>query len=110
MTCLFCKIIRGEIPATIVYEDEEFLAFKDINPIDKVHVLIIPKIHTESLLACNEAHQSMLGKMLLLGSKIAQEQGLAGFRTMINSGSKGGQEVFHIHFHIYGGSDKLAKI
>ena len=77
MTCLFCKIIRGEIPATIVYEDEEFLAFKDINPIDKVHVLIIPKIHTESLLACNEEHQSMLGKMLLLGSKIAQEQGLA---------------------------------
>ena len=73
MTCLFCKIIRGEIPATIVYEDEEFLAFKDINPIDKVHVLIIPKIHTESLLACNEAHQSMLGKMLLLGPKIAQD-------------------------------------
>jgi len=110
MTCLFCKIIRGEIPATIVYEDEEFLAFKDINPIDKVHVLIIPKIHTESLLACNEAQQSMLGKMLLLGSKIAQEQGLVGFRTMINSGASGGQEVFHIHFHVYGGSSQLKKI
>lgn len=110
MACIFCKIVNNEIPSTKVYEDDEFLAFRDINPIDKVHILIIPKLHIESLLTCDKENQSMLGKMLLLAPKIAQEQGLVGFRTMINSGAEGGQEVFHIHFHVYGGSEKLAKI
>jgi histidine triad (HIT) family protein len=108
--CIFCKIINKEIPASVVYEDDDFLAFKDINPIDKVHILIIPKNHIESLIQCDEKNELMLGKMLLLGKKIAQDQGLKGYRTMINSGAEGGQEVFHIHFHIYGGSVKLAKI
>jgi len=108
--CIFCKIINKEIPASVVYEDDDFLAFKDINPIDKVHILIIPKNHIESLIQCDEKNELMLGKMLLLGKKIAQDQGLKGYRTMINSGAEGGQEVFHIHFHIYGGSAKLAKI
>ena len=108
--CIFCKIINKEIPASVLYEDDDFLAFKDINPIDKVHILIIPKNHIESLIQCNEKNELMLGKMLLLGKKIAQDQGLKGYRTMINSGAEGGQEVFHIHFHIYGGSAKLAKI
>ena len=108
--CIFCKIINKEIPASVVYEDDDFLAFKDINPIDKVHILIIPKNHIESLIHCDEKNEFMLGKMLLLGKKIAQDQGLKGYRTMINSGPEGGQEVFHIHFHIYGGSSKLAKI
>ena len=108
--CIFCKIINKEIPASVVYEDDDFLAFKDINPIDKVHILIIPKNHIESLIQCDEKNELMLGKMLLLGKKIAQDQGLKGYRTMINSGAEGAQEVFHIHFHIYGGSAKLAKI
>lgn len=108
--CIFCKIVNKEIPASIVYEDEVFLAFKDINPIDKVHFLIIPKQHIESLLTCNDEHQELLGKMLLLAPKIAKKEGLVGFRTMINSGPEGGQEVFHMHCHVYGGSKKLAKI
>jgi histidine triad (HIT) family protein len=108
--CIFCKIINKDIPASIIYEDQEYLAFKDINPIDKVHILIIPKIHIENLIECDETHQMMLGKMLLLGSKLANKLGLKGYRTMINSGVEGGQEVFHIHFHVYGGSKTLAKI
>ena len=108
--CIFCKIVKKEIPASFVYEDAELLAFKDINPIDKVHLLIIPKKHIENLFYCNEEHKELLSKMLLLAPKLAKENGLEGFRTMINTGEKGGQEVFHIHFHIYGGSEKLAKI
>jgi len=108
--CIFCKIVKKEIPASIVYEDAELLAFKDINPIDKVHLLIIPKEHIENLFYCNGEHKELLSKMMLLAPKLAKESGLEGFRTMINTGEKGGQEVFHIHFHVYGGSEKLAKI
>ena len=108
--CIFCKIVKKEIPASIVYEDAELLAFKDINPIDKVHLLIIPKEHIENLFYCNEEHKELLSKMMLLAPKLAKGSGLEGFRTMINTGEKGGQEVFHIHFHVYGGSEKLAKI
>lgn len=108
--CIFCKIVKKEIPASIVYEDADLLAFKDINPIDKVHLLIIPKEHIENLFYCNEEHKELLSKMMLLAPKLAKESGLEGFRTMINTGEKGGQEVFHIHFHVYGGSEKLAKI
>ena len=108
--CIFCKIVKKEIPASIVYEDEELLVFKDINPIDKVHLLIIPKEHIENLFSCEKKHNALLSKMLLLAPKLAKENGLEGFRVMINSGEKGGQEVFHIHFHVYGGSEKIAKI
>ena len=108
--CIFCKITNKKIPSTIIYEDNELLAFKDINPIDKVHFLIIPKKHIVSLIECNTEHHDILSKMLLLAPKLAKDSGLKGFRTMINSGKEGGQEVFHIHFHIYGGSKKLAKL
>ena len=108
--CVFCKIVNKEVPASVVYEDEELLAFKDINPLDKVHLLIIPKEHIESLLTCNPSNKNILAKMLLLAPKLASKYGLKGFRTMINSGKEGGQEVFHIHFHMYGGSENLAKI
>ena len=104
INCIFCKIIKKDIPASILYEDEEFLVFNDIKPIDKIHFLIIPNLHIENLMECNDANQKMLGKMLLLGKKLAKTQGLNGFRTMINSGASGGQEVFHMHFHVYGGS------
>lgn len=102
--CLFCRIARGEIPCRKVYEDEEILAFHDINPAAPVHFLMIPKAHLVSLREADESHAALLGKMLVLAPKLAREQGLeTGFRTIINSGEGGGQEVFHLHVHILGG-------
>ncbi|HSI37723.1 MAG TPA: histidine triad nucleotide-binding protein [Methylotenera sp.] len=108
--CIFCKIVAGSIPARKIYEDDDVIVFNDIKPINPVHFLIVPKLHVESLASCEVQHQSLLGKMLLLAPKLAKEQGLAGFRTMINTGREGGQEVFHIHLHVYGGGDKLPKL
>ena len=107
--CIFCKIANAQIPATKIYEDEDVMAFHDIHPIAPVHFLIVPKLHIESLISCESQHQALLGKLLLLAPKLAKEQGLAGFRTMINTGHEGGQEVFHIHLHVFGGSAKLPK-
>jgi histidine triad (HIT) family protein len=107
--CIFCKIVAGAIPSTKIYEDEEVIAFHDIHPLAPVHFLIVPKLHVESLAGCNEAHQALLGKMLLLAPKLAAEQGLKGFRTMINTGREGGQEVFHLHIHVFGGATTLPK-
>ena len=104
--CLFCKIMRGEIPCRKVYEDEEFFAFHDINPVAPVHFMLIPKLHLESLAQVEQSHAAMLGKMLLLVPQLAQAQGLEnGFRTVINTGKGGGQEVFHLHIHIIGGGN-----
>ena len=101
--CIFCKIISGAIPTKKIYEDADFIAFHDIKPITKVHFLIVPKLHVESLQECNESHQALLGKALLLAPKLAAEQGLKGFKTLINTGREGGQEVFHLHIHVFGG-------
>jgi len=104
--CLFCKIVRGEIPCRKVYEDDEVLAFHDINPVAPVHFMLIPKLHLASLADADESHAALLAKMLLLAPKLAKEQGLDdGFRTVINTGSGGGQEVFHLHVHIIGGGN-----
>lgn len=106
--CIFCKIVRNEIPAKIIYEDDDVIAFNDINPAAPVHFLIIPRIHIASLLDCEETHQALLGRMLLLVPEIAKEQGCTdGFRTIINTGRVGGQEVFHLHIHIIGGKNRL---
>ncbi|MEO1957913.1 MAG: histidine triad nucleotide-binding protein [Methylophilaceae bacterium] len=102
--CLFCKIIASDIPSTLIYEDDDVIVFNDIKPMAKVHFLIVPKLHIESLKSCDEAHQALLGKMLLLAPKLAEEQGLNGFKTLINTGREGGQEVFHIHVHVFGGA------
>jgi histidine triad (HIT) family protein len=102
-TCIFCKIISGAIPAKKIYEDADFIAFHDIKPMAKVHFLIVPKLHVETLIDCNESHQTLLGNALLLVPKLAAEQGLKGFKTLINTGREGGQEVFHLHVHIFGG-------
>ncbi len=107
--CIFCKIVAGVIPSKKIYEDEDVIAFNDIHPIAPVHFLIVPKQHTESLAHCDEAHQTLLGKILLLAPKLAQQQGLSGFRTMINTGREGGQEVFHLHVHVFGGGQTLPK-
>ncbi len=107
--CIFCKIVAGSIPSKKIYEDDDVVAFHDIHPIAPVHFLIVPKLHIESLASCEESHQTLLGKMLLLAPKLAAEQGLKGFRTMINTGREGGQEVFHIHIHVFGGGSSLPK-
>jgi histidine triad (HIT) family protein len=106
--CIFCKIANGVIPSKKIYEDEDVIAFNDINPSARIHFLIVPKIHIESLAHCETKHQTLVGKMLLLVPKLAKEQGLAGFKTLINTGVEGGQEVFHIHMHVLGGG-KLSK-
>jgi histidine triad (HIT) family protein len=104
--CIFCKITRGEIPCRKVYEDDEVLAFHDINPVAPVHFMMVPKLHLASLMAAEEGHAALLGRMLLLAPKLAKEQGLDnGFRTVINTGKAGGQEVFHLHIHIIGGGN-----
>jgi len=107
--CIFCKIVNGDIPSTRIYEDDDVIVFKDIHPIAAVHFLIVPREHIESLASCEPRHQSLLGKMLLLAPNLAKEQGLPGFRTMINTGREGGQEVFHIHVHVFGGGATLPK-
>jgi len=104
--CLFCKISRGEIPCSKVYEDDEVLAFHDINPVAPVHFMLVPKLHLASLDEAGDMQAVLLGKMLLLAPKLAKEQGLDnGFRTVINTGKGGGQEVFHLHIHIIGGGN-----
>ncbi|MDV6344106.1 MULTISPECIES: histidine triad nucleotide-binding protein [unclassified Nitrosomonas] len=106
--CIFCKIVRGEIPANKVFEDQDFVAFHDIHPAAPVHFLLIPKQHINSLYDVGETDQQLLGKMLWLAPRLAKEQGCAnGFRTIINTGRVGGQEVFHLHIHIIGGKDRL---
>jgi histidine triad (HIT) family protein len=106
--CIFCKIVLGEIPARKAYEDEELLAFHDINPIAPVHVLVIPKEHVASLDDVAERHQRVLGRMLLAAPKIAREQGADdGFRVILNTGRVGRQEVFHLHLHVLGGKEPL---
>jgi histidine triad (HIT) family protein len=102
--CIFCKIVRGEIPSKKVYEDAELLAFHDIHPVAPVHFMLIPKLHLASLTEADESHAALLGRMLLAAPRLAREQGLHdGFRTVINTGAGGGQEVFHLHIHIIGG-------
>ena len=107
--CIFCKITQGEIPSNKIFEDEDLIVFHDIKPIAPVHFLIVPKLHIESLAHADARHQALLGKMLLLATKLAVEQGLKGFRTMINTGREGGQEVFHLHVHVFGGGTTLPR-
>ena len=112
MDCIFCKIINKEIPSSIVYEDEEILAFKDINPQAPVHIIVIPKKHIEKITDIQEKDEKVIGKIYSVINKIAEEQGIAkdGFRVIINCGENGGQEVKHIHFHLLGGAKLGAKI
>lgn len=106
--CIFCKIVRGEIPARKVYEDDDILAFHDIRPIAPVHFLIIPKIHIPTLGDAAPQHQLALGKIMTMAGPLARQQGAdQGFRAIINSGKVGLQEVYHVHMHIIGGPEPL---
>ena len=102
--CLFCKIINGEIPSQKVYEDDLVYAFKDINPMAPVHILVIPKEHISSMLEINETNSTVISHIFEVITLIAKEQGLEkGFRVVSNCNEHAGQTVFHLHFHILGG-------
>lgn len=106
--CIFCKIVEGKIPATKVFEDEDILAFNDINPVRPVHVLVIPKKHITSLATAGANDTVVLGKILAKANQIAVAQGSPdGFRVIINTGRVGQQEVQHLHAHIVGGPDPV---
>ena len=106
--CIFCKIVEGKIPATKVFEDEDILAFNDINPVRPVHVLVIPKKHITSLATAGTDDTVVLGKILAKANEIAVAQGSPdGFRVIINTGRVGQQEVQHLHAHIVGGPDPV---
>jgi histidine triad (HIT) family protein len=101
--CLFCRIVSGEIPATIVKDDEEFVAFRDVNPKAPTHVLAIPKAHVRSLNEMDDGH--MAGRLMMFARDVAKAEGLAddGYRLVINTNDHGGQTVWHIHVHVLGG-------
>lgn len=101
--CLFCKIVAGEIPARITYEDEQLLAFHDIAPKADTHLLVIPKKHIENLNDLSADDAELMSHLMLKLPVIARQQQLTGFRTVANTGKDSGQEVFHMHFHILGG-------
>jgi histidine triad (HIT) family protein len=112
--CLFCKIAARKIPSTVLYEDDDVLVFNDINPAAAMHFLIIPKEHISTMSDCEARHEALLGKMLLLGRRLAHEQGYGyevdadgeksgGYKILINTGPDGRQEVYHLHIHVIGG-------
>lgn len=103
-SCIFCRIVSGEIPSGKVYEDDEVVVFHDIHPAAPVHLLIVPKEHIDSLDVAEPRHEELLGKMQLLAPRLAREQGVTnGYRVVTNNGPDGGQEVYHLHVHVLGG-------
>jgi len=109
MDCIFCKIVEGSIPSRKVYEDDEVLAFHDIQPQAPVHLLVIPKKHITSLAAASQEDAQLLGRVMLACQRVAKEAGIedSGYRVVTNIGADAGQVVFHIHLHVLGGA-KLA--
>ncbi|MFO7152224.1 MAG: histidine triad nucleotide-binding protein [Bacillota bacterium] len=105
MECIFCKIVKKEIPAAVVYEDEDVLAFKDINPQAPIHLLIIPKKHLGSIMEVDEENSDVIPKIVKVAQNLAKENNIdkKGFRLVVNTGDDGGQTVHHLHFHLLGG-------
>ncbi len=111
--CIFCNISDGKIPAKFIYQDDEIIAFYDINPSSPVHFLVVPRKCIASLNDCDDSHVELLGKMLLLAAKLSKKLGIqlktdnnklsGGFKSLINTGPNGGQEIYHIHLHVMGG-------
>ncbi len=103
--CLFCKIVHGEMPSTELYSDEQCMAFKDINPVANIHVLIVPRDHVTHLTGATEQHEQLLGHMLRVGARVAKQTGISdnGYRLAINQGVDAGQIVDHLHIHVLGG-------
>ena len=112
MDCIFCQIASGTIPSDILFQDEEVIAFRDINPQAPVHILVIPKRHIPSLVQLTEADSALVGRMVEVANKLAKNEGVAqkGYRLAISCGQEGGQVVPHLHLHLLGGrrlSDEL---
>ena len=103
--CLFCQIIAGDIPSTIVLQDEGAIAIRDVNPQAPTHILVIPREHIESLDDASQKDEALLGHLLRMAARIANQEGLSegGYRTVINNGEGAGQSVFHLHVHVLGG-------
>ncbi len=110
--CIFCRIVAGELPGDIVYQDEDFLAFRDIMPKAPVHVLIIPKTHITSVAELTEGQEKLAGRLMIIANKLAEKEGIArkGYRLAINCGSEGGQVVPHLHLHLLGGRQMDARL
>jgi histidine triad (HIT) family protein len=103
--CLFCNIVAGNIPCDTVYEDSEVLAFRDINPKADTHILVIPKQHIVNLSGVAEQQWPLISQVLQTINKVAEQESLEGFRVITNNGEKGGQEVFHMHWHVLAGKN-----
>ncbi len=105
MTCIFCKIISGESPGTIVYRDEQVTAFRDTHPIAATHILVVPRRHIATVNELTEADAALMGRMVLVAKQIAAQEGVAeaGYRLILNTGAGGGQSVFHLHLHLIAG-------
>jgi len=103
--CIFCRIVAGEVPGDIVYQDKDFLAFRDISPQAPTHVLIIPKTHITSTAELTEGQQGLVGRLIIIARNLAEKEGIArrGYRLLINCGPDGGQVVPHLHLHLIGG-------
>jgi histidine triad (HIT) family protein len=109
-SCIFCKIVAGQIPARKVHEDDECIAFHDIHPWAPVHILLVPKAHIVSMAEVGDEHAGLLGRMLALSPRLMRELGVVnGFRHLINTGRDGHQEVMHLHVHVMGGPRPWAK-
>jgi len=105
MTCLFCEIAAGRVAASIVFEDEHVVAFRDIAPQAPVHVLIIPRDHIAGPLAVSTEHAAIMGQLMHAAAVVARQEGIAedGYRLVLNQGRNGGQSIFHLHMHVLGG-------
>jgi histidine triad (HIT) family protein len=110
--CIFCRIVAGELPADIVYQDEDFLAFRDIMPKAPTHVLIIPKTHIASVAELADGQQKLAGRLIIIAKKLAKKEGIdrKGYRLAINCGREGGQLVPHLHLHLLGGRQMDANL
>ena len=110
--CIFCRIATGEVPGDIVYQDEHFLAFRDISPKAPTHVLIIPKTHITSVAELVDGHQELAGHLIIIAKNLAEKEGIAhkGYRLVINCGPEGGQVVPHLHLHLIGGRQMDARL
>jgi histidine triad (HIT) family protein len=104
-SCVFCKIVQGEAQATVLYTDEQVMAFRDSHPVAPTHILIVPKRHIDSLNDIQPQDEALVGHMFLVARRLAKEEGIAesGYRTILNTGAHGGQTIFHLHLHLIGG-------
>jgi histidine triad (HIT) family protein len=112
MSCVFCQIASGELPSDVLYQDEEVIAFRDINPQAPVHILIVPKRHIPSLAELAEGEMSLIGHMVNVANRLAQAEGISekGYRLVLNCGAEGGQLIPHLHMHLIGGGKLSGKM